>query len=278
MNKRTIAIFTMALTISLNILIAQNMEQKLTDNARQTYRTLWPEGQNELAVTDPDLAEVFGNFAYEEAFNHSNMDIQTKVLMIMASTIGSNAPVQYRKMVHAALNVGVTSIQIKEILYQAVPYTGMSKVSAVIDVCNEVFTERSIALPVPSQSATTRETRYEKGINKQIEIFGKTSMENNHKNSPEDLIHLQHYLADNCFGDYVTRDGLDVQTREMATLSFLISLGGTEPQIKGHIQGNINIGNDRQRLIDLITQLLPYIGYPRTLNALTCLNEVAPAK
>ena len=74
----------------------------------------------------------------------------------------------------------------------------------------------------------------------------------------------------------MTRNGLDVNIREMVTLSFLIALGGTEGQMKGHIRGNANVGNDRQTLINLMTQLLPYVGYPRTLNALNCLNEVLP--
>ena len=51
-------------------------------------------------------------------------------------------------------------------------------------------------------------------------------------------------------------------------------MGGTAPQIKGHIQGNARIGNDKQKMLDVITQLLPYVGYPRTLNAIKCLNDV----
>jgi 4-carboxymuconolactone decarboxylase len=64
--------------------------------------------------------------------------------------------------------------------------------------------------------------------------------------------------------------------RELVTFSIILSLGGCEPQLKGHIQGNVNIGNDKQTLLNVVTQLLPYVGYPRTLNAIRCLNEVAP--
>ena len=88
------------------------------------------------------------------------------------------------------------------------------------------------------------------------------------------MLHIQHYLSANCFGDYVTRSGLNMKTREMVPLSFLIALGGIESQLKGHIRGNANIGNDRQTLINLMTQLLPYVGYPPTLNAISCLNEI----
>jgi len=78
------------------------------------------------------------------------------------------------------------------------------------------------------------------------------------------------------FGDYYTRNGLDLKTRELLTFSILLSLGGCEPQLKGHVQGNLNVGNDKQVLLITVTQLLPYIGYPRTLNGIRCINEVIP--
>jgi 4-carboxymuconolactone decarboxylase len=52
------------------------------------------------------------------------------------------------------------------------------------------------------------------------------------------------------------------------------SLGGCEAQVKGHVAANLDVGNDRARLIDVLTQLLPFIGYPRTLNALRAVDEV----
>ena len=92
------------------------------------------------------------------------------------------------------------------------------------------------------------------------------------------MLHIQKFLSANCFGDYQTRPALDPATRELLTYAILISLGGCEPQVKGHIRGNLNAGNDRAKLIAVTTRLLPYIGYPRTLNALQCLKEVAPEK
>ena len=58
----------------------------------------------------------------------------------------------------------------------------------------------------------------------------------------------------------------------------LLTLGGGEPQRKGHIRGNLNLRNDKRTLLTVITQLLPYVGYPRSLNAIACLNEVAPGR
>lgn len=97
-----------------------------------------------------------------------------------------------------------------------------------------------------------------------------------YKESPKNQVHIQKYLSANCFGDYNTHAGLDVKTRELLTFAMILSLGGCEPQLKGHIQGNRNVGNDKETLLSVVTQLLPYLGYPRTLNAIRCLNEVMP--
>lgn len=247
----------------------------ISDTANKNHDELWPDYKSKTKATDPELIEVFDNFAFDEVIGQDNTNTKTRVMMIMASTIGSQALTEFRMMANAALNVGVTPIEVKEIVYQSVPYVGIAKMIDFIYATNEILTERSVKLPLEGQSTTDNQTRLEKGLTKQKEIFG-DMIDQLYENSPKDLLHIQHYLSANCFGDYVTRNGLDVKTRELITLSFLIALGGTESQIKGHIRGNANVGNDRQALINLMTQLLPYVGYPRTLNAINCLNEVLP--
>jgi 4-carboxymuconolactone decarboxylase len=178
-------------------------------------------------------------------------------------------------MVGAALNVGLTPVEIKEVLYQSVPYVGVAKVFDFLSATNEVLKDRGISLPLPAQATTTPESRFIDGSAVQRSIFG-DAIDNMRQLSPKDESHIQDFLAANCFGDYYTRSGLDVRTRELLTFVFLISLGGCEPQVKAHVTGNLKIGNDRERLIDVVTQLLPYIGYPRSLNALRVIDEVIP--
>ena len=108
-------------------------------------------------------------------------------------------------------------------------------------------------------------------------IIGGDVVEKLYASAPADELHIQRFLSANCFGDNYTRTGIDLRTRELLTFAMLISLGGCEPQAKGHVAANLNLGNDRQLLLAVITQLLPFIGYPRTLNALRVINEVAPA-
>ena len=95
--------------------------------------------------------------------------------------------------------------------------------------------------------------------------------------APADQEHNQRFLSANCFGDHYTRTGIDVPTRELLTFAMLVSLGGCEPQVAGHVTANLNVGNSRKLLIDTLTQLLPYIGHPRTPNGLRVVNEGTPA-
>ncbi|MEH1952407.1 MAG: carboxymuconolactone decarboxylase family protein [Nostoc sp.] len=247
---------------------------RISKTAHKNHEELFPNHKSTLKVTDPELIEVFDNFALDEVIAESKLDTKTRVMLILASIIGSQAVSEYRVMVDAALNVGVTPIEIKEILYQSIPYMGMAKAFDFVHATNEVMSSRGIQLPLEGQSTTNPETRYDKGLAIQKAVFGET-IDQIYERSPKEQLHIQRFLSANCFGDYYTRNGVDIKVRELITLSILIALGGVESQIKGHIQGNLNVGNGKDILLDLITQLLPWVGYPRTLNALKCLNEVA---
>ena len=246
----------------------------ITEKAMKNHKKLFPEG-NLNDNNDEELMEIISNFSLDEAQEYDHLDEKTRQMVIISATIATQTPKRYETFVKAALNVGVTPIEIKEILYQAVPYVGILKVLDLLEPTNKIFEEREIKLPLEKQGTTTLENRFDKGLEVQKSIFGDV-IDKNYENSPENQVHIQKFLSDNCFGDYYTRNGLDVKTRELITFSILISQGGCEPQVKGHIAGNVNVGNDKQTLINTVTALLPYIGYPRSLNALSCINEVIP--
>jgi 4-carboxymuconolactone decarboxylase len=247
----------------------------ISETANKNHEDLFPNRKSTLQVTDPELIEVFDNFAFDEVLRYGNLDTRTRLMVILASMIACQALAEYRVMLGGALNVGVTPVEVKEIVYQAVPYVGMAKVYDFIHATNELLESRGVQLPLAGQSTTSPETRSEKGLAVQKAIFG-DRIDQLYQSSPANQIHIQEYLSANCFGDYVARSGVDIKTRELLTFSMLLSLGGCEPQLKGHIQGNLNLGNDKETLLSVVTQLIPYVGYPRALNAVRCLNEVIP--
>ena len=246
----------------------------ISETARKNHDELFPGHVSTLAVTDPELIEIFDNFAFDEVLRHGDLDARTRLMVQLASLVAAQALSEYRVMLGAALTVGVTPVEVKEIVYQAVPYVGMAKAFDFLHATNEVLTERGVGLPLEGQSTTTRANRAEKGLAVQKVIVGADIIDQMYASAPADEAHIQRYLSANCFGDYYTRIGIDVRTRELLTFSKLVSLGGCEPQAKGHVAANLNVGNDRARLIDVLTQLLPFIGYPRTLNGLRAIDEV----
>jgi len=244
----------------------------ISERARKNHQELLPENNSTLKITDPELVEVFDNFAFDEVLSHGNLDKKTRIMAILASLIAQQTLSEYKVMLGGALNVGVSPVEVKEIVYQSVPYVGIAKAFDFIHATNEILESRGVRLPLEGQSTTTAETRFEKGLALSKSIFGK-AIDDMYEQSPQDQIHIQRYLSANCFGDYQTRTGLDIKMRELLTFSMLLSLGGCEPQLKAHIKGNLNVGNDKEVLLSTVTQLLPYVGYPRALNAVRCINE-----
>jgi len=249
----------------------------ITETARRNHDELFPDRISTLAQTDPELIEIFDNFAFDETLRDGGLDTRTRLMVQLAALISGQALSEYRVMLGAALTVGVTPVEAKEILYQAVPYAGMGKVFDFIHATNEILSQRGVQLPLHGQAATTPATRAGKGRAVRERITGTDRTEAMYASAADDELHFQQFLSANCFGDYYTRGGIDVRTRELLTFAMLVSLGGCDPQVKGHVAANLNVGNGRQALISVTTALLPFIGYPRTLNALAAIDEIAPA-
>lgn len=244
----------------------------LIERARENHEQLFPNHVSTLAVTDPELVELFDSWSFGEVPDDSDLDTRTRVMVQLAALIASHAVAEYRVMLGGALNVGVTPVEAKEIVYQAVAYVGMGRVFDFLHVTNDVLRSWGVSLPLPGQSTTDPATRFEKGLAVQRRLLGDRIVRM-HAESPEDQRHIQRYLSANCFGDYLTRTGLDLKTRELLTFSMIASLGGCEPQLAGHVAANLAAGNERKRLLGVVTALLPFIGYPRSLNAIRVVNE-----
>ena len=246
----------------------------LTEAAKAYHEKMFPGYKSRFLETDPEFIERFDNFAFDEVVNHDDLDDRTRMMAILATLIGSQSIEEYRAMLPAALNFGVTPVEAKEIVYQAVAYLGIGRVFPFLHAVNEILTDRGVKLPLEGQANTTVENRLEKGEQAQVDIFGE-GMKGFASSGPEESRHINRWLADNCFGDYYTRSGLDYRQREMLTFCYLAAQGGCEPQLCSHAAANIRIGNDKDFLIKVVSQCLPYIGYPRSLNALRCVNEAA---
>jgi 4-carboxymuconolactone decarboxylase len=115
--------------------------------------------------------------------------------------------------------------------------------------------------------------RYERGLRALSEIDGHAGQ--NVVDSLADIApDFARYLIEFPFGDIYSRDGLDLRSREIATIAALTAMGNAAPQLKVHIQAGLNVGLSRQEIVETIMQMAVYAGFPAALNGLFAAKEV----
>jgi 4-carboxymuconolactone decarboxylase len=246
----------------------------MTDDVKERVHKLFSNVKSDFSTTDPEFVEIITNFSQGEVVAESKLSEKERMLCILSALLGCQGLGEFKNMLHAALNLGVEPIAIKEVIYQATAYLGIGRTHDFLVSANEIMAEHGIKLPLEPQATVTSETRFKDGLQKQVDLFGQ-GMADVQTNGPAIRRNVNCWLADNCFGDYYTRGGLNDKEREMITFCFILAQGGCENQLRGHTAGNFGVGNDKEKLYSVIEQCMPYIGYPRTLNAMAIVDEVA---
>ncbi len=115
--------------------------------------------------------------------------------------------------------------------------------------------------------------RYNRGIEKLKEIDGEGGvrvLELLKDVAPD----LGKYVIEFPFGDVYSRPGLDLKSREIATVAALTALGNAAPQLKVHVNGALNVGCTKEEIIEVIIQMAVYAGFPAALNGMFAAKEV----
>lgn len=258
------------------------MAVKLTENAKKYMQKYQPDFPG-MEDCDPEFYERFCNFAFDQAINDGAadgepLDERTRYMAVLAILLGCQGDQAFYELVPVALRAGVEPEAVREVVYQATAYLGYGRVAPFFDAMWEAFDEAEVELPLPNQAGTepTYESRVKAGEAKQVEFFGEGMKGFAQKGNPE-YPQINRWLASHCFGDWYTRGVLTGNEREMITLCFLAAQGGAEPQLTSHAKANMNIGNSKAFLLKVISAGVPHIGYPRTLNAIRCIEEAAKA-
>ena len=241
--------------------------------AEHKYQELFGGGSSPMAATDPEFMAVLQRLIFGEVFHTGNLDDQTRELITVVVLTTIQALPQLKSHTTAALNIGVSPVEIREAVYQCAPFIGFPKTLNAIGVINEVFEAKGIALPLPSQATVGEAERHEKGKAIQDPIYG-DEIRQTLADLPEGLREVMpNFLTEVCFGDFYTRRGLTIQQRELLVLCLLAALGGLDFQIRAHTAGNLKVGNSKETLISAMIHCFPYIGFPRALNAIRMIKE-----
>lgn len=235
----------------------------------------WFQGKYfEDCVQDPEFQEIAKDFVCGEVLEEKDLSDKQKALVMLTALITCQTYSSVADYTLAALKSGAKPEEIKETVYQCAPYIGIEKVRCALAEVNQAFCQAGISDVTEKQGTVTEETRFQKGLAVQQEIFGADNINAMRDAAPEELKMLQDYLSAWCFGDFYTRGTLDLKMRELITFCAICCLGGCEPQAKAHAGANLSVGNTREMLIAAMIQCLPLIGFPRTLNAIACIDAV----
>ena len=244
------------------------------EQAEKTTKALYGRA-SALGVTDPEFAAIKERLIYGEVYAEEKLSARLRELVILVVATTNQTMNEVKRHTAAALACGVKPEEIKEAVYHCAPYIGLGKAENAVNAVNAVFAEKSIVLPLASGQTVTEESRLLDGIAAQKSIFG-DQIDAMRAAAPENQKNIQDDLSAYCFGDFYTRKFLPIHERELLTFAILASQGGCEGQVKSHVGGNAAVGNGKEVLLAALTVCLPYIGFPRTLNALSCINEVLP--
>jgi 4-carboxymuconolactone decarboxylase len=124
-----------------------------------------------------------------------------------------------------------------------------------------------------TQTQQGTDERFERGLRALSEIDGEAGqkvIDSLADIAPE----FGRYLIEFPFGDIYTRPGLDLRSREVATIAALTALGNATPQLKVHIQAGLNVGLGRDEIVEIIMQMAVYAGFPAALNGLFAAKDV----
>lgn len=115
--------------------------------------------------------------------------------------------------------------------------------------------------------------RFEKGLARFREV---------HPSAPDQFLEafaeiapdFARYLVEFPFGDVYSRPGLDLKSRQLATVAGLTALGNALPQLRIHVEGALNVGCSPQEIVEVIMQMAVYAGFPAAVNAMLVVKEV----
>jgi len=183
------------------------------------------------------------------------------ILFMIWLLVGSNV----MKYFLTNLKPIITTFLIVAMLVLSAVYAASSEIKA----SNRQSTNEEINIMAQANG----QSRYERGLEQLREIDGEAGekvIESLQDIAPD----LARYTIEYPFGDIYSRPGLDLKSREIATIAALTAMGNAQPQLKVHIQAGLNVGLTQEEIVEVIMQMSVYSGFPTALNGIQVAKEV----
>lgn len=271
--RKVLGIIALVLAGSLSTMAqTTNNSMNRIETCKQNYYKLFGNEALTGQGTDSEMMDILQKFIFGEVFQTGNLTLKQREMITCITLATMQTFPQLKAHAGAALNVGVSPEELREIMYLTAPFIGFPKMLNAVATINEVFKERGISLPLEKQGMVTEETRHETGKAIQDKLYpgGIASVM---EGLPDNMGNeVEHFLTDYFFGEIYSRGAIDLPTRELLGYCVLATLEA-ESQLHSHYHGNINVGNTPETLTAAIIQCLPYIGFPAAIKALSIIKQ-----
>lgn len=271
MKKYIIAI-VFFLTGMASVKAQTDNQMNRIETCKENYRTLFRGEALTGQGSDPEMMDILQKFIFGEVFTTGDLSLKQREMITCVTLATMQTLPQLKAHAGAALNVGVTPLELREAMYLTAPFIGFPKMLNAVSTVNEVFKERGISLPLENQTTVTEDNRHEQGAAIQDKLYhGGISgvLSGIPGNLDEDV---SRFLTDYFFGEVYTRGTLDIPTKELLGYCILTTLEA-ESQLQSHFHGNIKAGNSPQTVASAVIQTLPYIGFPAAIKALRIIKQ-----
>ncbi|NQW22241.1 MAG: carboxymuconolactone decarboxylase family protein [SAR202 cluster bacterium] len=221
----------------------------------------------------PDLQRIAGEFLFGSIWHRPALqDKQREMITVTILTVLKRDN-QVRRHLGNALNLGLTPIEIVEVLMHSSFYSGVPATLDALAIAKEVFDEKGVDYtPQKVFDATeTPDDLYNRGVARRIEYMGPSGGGQGPVTQAErefNRLGTEYY-----WGSIWTRPGLELIDRSICTMAALTALG-KEAQLASHIRGALNIGLTQEQIIEVFIHATFYCGLPAVRSAIDLANEI----
>ena len=270
--KKAFGIVVIGLAACLPTMAQTTENADRAEMCKENYRTLFGGEALTGQGNDPEMMDILQKFIFGEVFATGDLTLKQREMITCITLATMQTLPQLKAHAGAALNVGVTPEELREVMYLTAPFIGFPKMLNAVGTVNEVFKERGISLPLKAQGTVTDDTRHEAGKAIQDTLYP-GGISGAMAGIPGDMgKEVEKFLTDYFFGEIYSRGALDLQTRELLGYCVLTALEA-ESQLQSHYHGNIRAGNTPEKLTAAVIQCLPYIGFPAAIKALRIIKQ-----
>ncbi len=222
----------------------------------------------------PDMARFIIEFAYGDVYTRADLDPKTRqVATISALAALGNAQPQLKFHIGAALNAGLTPNEIVECMYVTSVFAGFPSGVNGISAAREVFQDRGVSVKQSRTQGPGDVQRHERGL-RAVGLTSKDAGERVIKSLADIAPDMADFIIDFSYGDIISREVLSPKHKEVSMIAVCVAKGTMAPQMKVHIHAAMNVGCSRQEIVELMTHMAVYVGFPAALNGLTACREV----